>query len=373
MNTSISVFSYQNEVLPIWATLEEKNIEQMIYRSIHNPTSTEILLRNSSNIRVPAEFEEVSAILLTYKKGLVDNMKFLLDNISISVSEAGAEVWAIGGPIFGISGVPLEMYKNIDIISNSFWIRDYGPIPFYMNEDFGLIDTVYRRYITRKYDDMIPCELAKMMNVTCFDTTLIMDGGNVMVDGIGNLFMTNITYKWNVEMDKEEVDNELRNIFGVKNIHTFEYGLATPSHPYYKPEGHYPADGTGHIDMFAKIVAPCRVIVAMSYDEIMKEVLEKAANYFSKLLCHESHSTFYEVFRIRSWFDHEKFVWYTYTNSLIVNNVVIIPSYDEGDNEAAIEVYKHSMPDKKIVSINTDVSILHGGSIHCLTRQIPKM
>ena len=131
-----------------------------------------------------------------------------------------------------------------------------------------------------------------------------------------------ITYKWNEEIDKEEVNNELRNIFGVENIHTFEHRLATPSYPYYEPGEYFPADRTGkrkkynfmllliffecigYIDMFPKIVALYCVIVAISNDKIMKEVLEKAANYFSKLLCHESHSIFYKVFCICSQFDH---------------------------------------------------------------------
>ena len=164
----------------------------MRYRSIHNLTSIENVLRNNSNICVLAKFEEVLAILLSYKKGLIDNIKQLIDNISISISEANTEVWAISGPIFGISGILLEMYKYIDLISNSLQIRDYEPISFYVNEDFGLINIVYRQYKTCKYDNIIPCKIAKIINVTCVNTTLIIDGRNVMVDSIGNLYITNI-------------------------------------------------------------------------------------------------------------------------------------------------------------------------------------
>jgi len=104
---------------------------------------------------------------------------------------------------------------------------------------------------------------------------------------------------------------------------------------------------------------------------LLFELFPIGAEYFNNLQCDDSENGFYEVYRIEGWYDYEEFVWYTYTNSLIVNGIVIVPDYWAGDNEAAMNTYRQSMPDYQVVSLNTDDSIVYGGSIHCLTRDIP--
>jgi len=62
----------------------------------------------------------------------------------------------------------------------------------------------------------------------------------------------------------------------------------------------------------------------------------------------------------------------TYSNSLMVNKTVIIPFDDDtAKNNAAVAAYKIALPDYEIVGVNSESTIVQGGSIHCITKEIP--
>ena len=134
-----------------------------------------------------------------------------------------------------------------------------------------------------------------------------------------------------------------------------------------------------HIDMFIKILSSCVVLIAQEDDKssIMRESLENVVDYFSNLSCPSSPTGYYQINCICGWYDNMNSIWYSCTNSLIANDVVIVPSYktiaqSTCNDSHAIVVCKEAMPEKKSMSINTDKSIRLGGSMHCLTRNIPK-
>lgn len=333
-------------MLPNWAT----EAEEALQRSTDAPSS-DADAPPPAGFRVPAEYEPVEAVVMTYT-----GSTSMLRDISAAVAKAGAKVWMVAGPS-KINGVPAEQYKVLGYEYNSIWARDYGP--FGIDEATGklaIVDTVYRHYASRRADDAIPCKLAGTLGAGCFNTSLILDGGNYMTDGKGHAFLTRRVYEWNRAMSKEQVDDALRGYFAGQTIHMLDYAT----------EGGGPADGTGHIDMFAKLLGDCKVMVAETQDEPYKTATEKAAAYFSELACGEGK---YQVVRTKAWDDRG--TWYTYTNSLIVNKTVIIPNYDDGDNEAAAAVYRAALPDYEIIGVNSESTIGMGGSIHCVTKEIP--
>jgi len=393
----------REDILPAWETKEEKEIKftetQFDDYAEAQKNEYEVSKANGQrrrkrekkdstmpdSFRIHAEFEGTAAVMMTY--GAFTD---ILHNISVSVAEAGAEVWMIGGPK-SIPGVPEEKYKMFDFEYDSVWVRDYGPIGIDDGSgELGIVDHTYRLYKSRKEDDKIPRKLAKLAQKqpintlrkqprkdieNYYYTSLRLDGGNIMLDGNGNLFMTDVTYEWNPKLSKEEVNEKLRNIFGIKNIHALPYPKAGPSNPDYEEGKNFPADGTGHIDMYAKILDECQVLVTITEEtsdseDPFHQVLEDIADYFNSLPCG---SDTYQVNRIPGLYDDWNSVWHTYTNSLIVNNFVIIPGYEKLDNDLAISIYEKLMPNHKVVSYNTDESIQYGGSIHCLTRDIPSV
>jgi Porphyromonas-type peptidyl-arginine deiminase len=62
----------------------------------------------------------------------------------------------------------------------------------------------------------------------------------------------------------------------------------------------------------------------------------------------------------------------TYTNSLIVNGVIVIPGYTQGNDTKAVLDYQKASPNRSIVVVNTDTLIPYGGSVHSVTIQLPR-
>jgi agmatine/peptidylarginine deiminase len=284
-------------------------------------------------------------------------------------------------PTENLDNIPhLPKARKVKAKFNSIWTRDYGPVGGMVQDDDNgknmsraVVDAVYRQADTRVEDDQIPCQMAKSFptKLACRSSSIIMDGGNLLFDGHGGLFTTTVTYEWNNHLTKRQVDQELKATFGIKTIYSMEYAkVAGTKHP---------ADGTGHIDMFVKILAPCIVIVAQAppSNTAYFTVLNQAATFFSNLQCEtkdaDSSPSVYQVHRVAGWEDKQG-TWYTYTNSLIVNDRVLVPSYSYSTkkNIQALAVYNTAAPHLTVDFVNSDDIIHYGGAVHCMTREIPR-
>ena len=231
--------------------------------------------------------------------------------------------------------------------------------PFSGKGKVAIVDSIYRHYQYRKNDDALPVNLGKAKKIDVYGMQMILDGGNVMVDSYGNLFMTKRTYIWNSGMSQGQVDSMLKANFKVKNIYTFEYSG-------YPKE---PADGTGHIDMFMKLLNDHTVLVSVAETEPFKSNSEKAIAFFKDKTAPDGKP--YKVITVKGW--SESGAWYTYTNSTIVNKAAIIPSFSGHSQEeaAAKAAYEAGIPGVTVVQVPSDDSITAGGAIHCVTQTIP--
>jgi agmatine deiminase len=133
-------------------------------------------------------------------------------------------------------------------------------------------------------------------------------------------------------------------------------------------------DGTGHVDMFMKIVGENTVLVAKYQpDQVDYQILEDCADLFESSNNGEGQP--WKVVRIP-----QPDVYYitfvlpvvrTYTNSLIVNNIVLLPVYNIPLDDDAVAVYQQVLPGKTIYPINAEVIIESGGAWHCVTMEYP--
>ncbi|HAT71398.1 MAG TPA: hypothetical protein DCS63_01100 [Elusimicrobia bacterium] len=308
-----------------------------------------------TDFHIPAEYEPVGAVVIGWA-GYTD----MLAGIGRAVTGPGnAQLWGVASPA-SIQGVPAASYSRVSARIDTVWVRDYGPFGLSagMNRP-GIVDTIYRHYQYRRNDDALPANLGRAKGIDVFGMPLVLDGGNVMVDSKGNLYMTKRTYLWNSGKSVEQVDSILKSYFGVKNIYTFDYS-GYPGQP---------ADGTGHIDMFMKLLNDHTVLISVADTEPFKSNSEKAIAFFKGRKAADGEP--FKVITVKGWEDSG--VWYTYTNSLIVNKVAIIPSYSgrPAEENAARAAYQAGIPGVTVVPVPSDDSIAAGGSIHCVTQTIP--
>lgn len=314
-----------------------------------------------SDFRMPAEYEPISAVVISWA-GYTN----MLSKIAEAACNKGkAKVWVLSAPA-SISGVPSDCWQKIPAPVDTVWARDYGPFGLSSGgTKAAIVDTIYRHYQYRRNDDAVPSAVGKTKNIPVYQAALILDGGNFLIDSYGNLFTTERTYMWNSNMSREQVDSILKSSFKIKNINVFEYA-GYPGEP---------EDGTGHIDMFMKLLNDHTVLISVADQEPFKSNAEKAIAFFKNKTAPDGLS--YKVITVKGWRSESGWgggTWYTYTNSLIVNNTVIMPSYSghSEDDAKAEEAYKQGMPGVTVVRVNSDDSITSGGSIHCVTQTIPK-
>lgn len=365
-----------------------------------------------ADARFPGEFEEVKGIIISWPYTntagtLIDTIRKqpsadIWKNIARGVQEGGATIYInvyapkdTGAIIKYMEdkGYPLTNYKFLIRKGNAFWARDYGPIPFYYDNDEkqGWVD--YKYYPGRGLDDGMNAFWAPLIgNFPVYKCNLFYEGGNVVVDGTeknqlltsqmvvdnNTLFIQNWT--------KTQVEDTLKNMFNSSDIHI---------KPYFEYEG-----GTGHIDLYLQR-ADDHTLIHTKYPSEMQSIPTRDGgdttwldyqisldniNYFSQINTPTAGKN--NIMKSiplpkrddGSWYssgeDYNNFTR-TFSNSLVVNNVIVLPIFhdentgDKSWDEAAIAQVQKHFPGYKIIPADMRVIDGSGGSIHCVTKEVP--
>ena len=336
-----------NNPLPNW-------VDQSREKADGKPPVMAPTLRGTTpaDFRMPAEYEQVGAVVMGWAAYTP-----MLTGIAKAVTGPGkAQLWMVAGPA-SLPGVPAASYTRINAPLDTVWARDYGPVGLSAGTGRpGIVDSIYRHYQYRRNDDAVPGVIGKAKGIGVYAMPIIMDGGNLLMDSKGNLFMTRRTYLWNSDMSEEQVNAHLKNYLKAKNIITFDYS-GYPGEP---------ADGTGHLDMFVKLLNDHTVLISVADTEPFKSNSEKAIAYFKNRKAPDGET--YKIITIKAWYDG---AWYTYTNSLVVNNTAIISSFAGHQAEDAAAKAAYESAGFNVVQVPSDDSIVAGGAIHCVTQTIP--
>ncbi len=318
-------------------------------------------------VKMPAEFEPSRGFIVSWStydwyteniylemlQGLdEENTMYIVVLNEEEETEIGSRIVAAGGDIDKVAFIQIE--------TNSCWIRDYAPI-FVSTPEESLVAIDMNYYADRDLDDGFPEEFAEYSGFPRYDLDLFLEGGNLMTDGKGLLVVGDIIYENNPLNSPSEIDSMLMHYFGCNRV------LAIES---------MSADGTGHIDMFAKFIDDHTVMIASTTDTTHEDyrILESNARIMDTLSLSDSSGTF-DVVRIpidieyRMW--PPGWVYNTYTNSLILDNQVFVPIFNNSLDSNALSIYQDAMPGYEIIPINSSAIIHTGGAIHCLAMQFP--
>ncbi len=384
---------------PAYQTAQEK--------AMRNPAKNENLFKRNLNkmmplgIISPGEFEESQAVAISWSfdydiNGNPSGMDITSVYADVSAQLANAiqqecTVWikvlknsdtTLIKNNMVTRGMPLTNYKFIVNNGDDWWTRDYGPMAFYSKnlDSIGFVDMKY--YDGRDNDNLFPSQLAAAMGYENYETTLNAEGGNLMADGFGRLFYSDVIPSINAEVgvhtspwSTQQTNDTLLNLFNTTNL-TNLVSL--------KCDG-----GTGHIDLYVKLIDEQSLIVARYPSEITandKKIIEDNYQYLSTLK-----STYNRPFRIiRVEHPTDDNGLHTnkscaqlnndarnFINGLTVNGSFIFPSYYDGftgnaeQHKRIMAFYKQTFPGYKIVPIDSRELSPLGGAIHCITMQIP--
>ena len=283
---------------------------------------------------------------------------------------------------------------------NAFWFRDCGPICFYYGDDdeLAMLDFLYG---SRPLDDLLPSVLHRQMGIPNYISSVVWEGGNCLVDGVGGLVTSTAIYGSNSNnngpivwdgrdvnsissstkpaLSNAETKTALRDMLGQR---------LTTVLPRLVHDGF-----TGHVDLYIDATDENGFLFTelptMYEDWSDYDLIDMNASYMFQKPSFWGRN-YYDKGRLPfpamddgSPFESENdYAWIarTYANHTFVNNVILQPCFSpvgadgmptaDWDREN-VETLKKRYPGYTFYCIDMRSFDGSGGSVHCVTKQIP--
>ncbi|MBN2694527.1 agmatine deiminase family protein [bacterium] len=354
-------------MLPKWKTKKEREHKLTTFNQEYSvaPTGT---------LTLPAEFAKMQGVIIqpdmydtastTYYKNLTKAL-YDAEVIPYLIVSNSAEKTKVISRILTPMGLAETDVEFLTFPYDAMWTRDYGPWHTYLNNERVIVDMKY--YEDRQNDDAIPIKLGAYWDEDVYKTALSTEGGNFMSDGLGSCWVSKGVL-WYNSLSQTKIENIYKEYMGCKTV-TFVEPI--------------PDEGTTHVDMFSKVINQNTIMVGTSkaeYGATEEEIahLNAVAEVYKN--SPKPGGGQWNIIRIPMTFEtyHDDYynedfrVYYTHTNSLVVNSHAIIPIYGRGTDEEALNIYREALPEYTVVGIDSNIFIELGGAIHCTTMQVPE-
>jgi agmatine deiminase len=348
-------------------------------------------LLSARGYRIPAEWEEQEAVLLSWPHNL-DTWpgKFapipavygsligeIVDHqaVWLLVCDDAMEIEA--KRLLTLAGVNHARVKFITMPTRDTWCRDFGPISLVKNENGQRVrlftDWIFNgwggKYYTQGYleDDVVPSRLAKLFGVEVADIPIILEGGSIDTNGQGALITSEsclLNKNRNESFTLSMIEEVLRDALGVRQIIWVPKGIAGD-------------DTDGHVDDTVRFVNADTVICMDEPDTsdenhlILKDVQQRLKGVFLQnglplktVLLPMPDPVEFAGERLPA----------SYANFLITNKKVLVPIYRCPKKDAeALAILQALFPTRKVVGIDATDLVLGLGAIHCISQNIPAL
>ncbi|MDZ4860278.1 MAG: agmatine deiminase family protein [Candidatus Hydrogenedentes bacterium] len=333
--------------------------------------------------RFPAEWEPQSAVQLTWphedtdwKQSLAD-VESCFDVITAAISRYEPILIACADPAYVVdrvtrAGADPDRIRAYRVATNDTWARDHGPITVLRDGQPVLLDFAFNGWggkFPAEHDDAITLSLfsQKAFGEIGMETLpVVLEGGSIETDGEGTILTTTsclLNPNRNGSTTEAEAEFVLRENLGAHRVLWLHHGNLIGD------------DTDGHIDTLARFCDPTTIAYVTCTDKRDKHYhsLKEMEEELRELRMADG-----EPYRLvplpwpRACYDPEKKrLPATYANFLIINGAVLVPTYGDKADAKALAAVGSCFPDREIVGIDCRAVIAQGGSLHCLTMQIP--
>ena len=319
--------------------------------------------RPPAGCTLPGEQEPLDGVLLSWPINYPTRWSHHA-RFASHIAEAGAQPVVLAPSIAWLrivraylaAAAPTVNARFLPIATDDVWIRDFGPHFVKSKEDaFSIVATPYApsEHNFQKHDNASQVDIARAFGLPLHFLPLIIEGGNIVTDGAGSMFMFDSVFQHNPERTIADIEQIVRDWFGIDRL-IFFTALED--------------EVTGHIDMAVKFVDPGTVLVAdvvaghpwkSSFDRIAARLAATPSRRGAP----------YRVVRVpAAQTPKGRGHFWSYVNSLTVNKTVILPLFNPREDERAIEIYR-SVGFEHVVGI--DFRDFPLGSVHCQSKEIP--
>ncbi|KAJ6634863.1 Agmatine deiminase, partial [Pseudolycoriella hygida] len=279
-----------------------------------------------------------------------------------------------------MSTVESQLDKRVQVVGmpvDDLWARDTLPV-FVLKTSKGQQNLVgvdfnfngWGKKAIHGKDSRVAKRVVEMFKMEHRKTSIVSEGGALETDGRGTLLVTksSIVNTNRNAHSIDEIEKELKTIFGVKKVIWFE-GV----------RGHDITDA--HVDALVRFVRPGVVVLNRPFPGKPRNVWSTSSDEAASVLKHstDADGNRFQVVDLLepdpekiSYKGDKKTFLSSYANFHIANGCVIIPAF--GDKEAdstARTTLQELLPNRKAISILLKTLPTGGGGIHCATRDQP--
>lgn len=240
--------------------------------------------------------------------------------------------------------VPMDDVVMYVAALDSVWIRDYGPIVLKRPDGTRVVaDPDY--YPGRPQDNGFPRAWADFNGWDYVKVDVGFEGGNFACDGAG-MQISSFGVQWfNPNMSVSSIEREFAK-FGSNRLVWLEPLID---------------EGTTHVDMFMRIMDEDNALVSRyPANHRQAAIVDACATRMQQ--------EGYRVTRVDVDYAYDEFA--TYSNSVLVNGIALVPMYtDAAKNARALQAYR----DLGFTAVPVDGTriIKYSGATHCVSMQVP--
>ena len=267
--------------------------------------------------------------------------------------------------------IDIQRILFVEAAYNDTWLRDTGPISCQHQEHIELHDFRFNGWggkFDARLDDLLCQQLFKQSIFSaqhkCHD--IYLEGGSIDNDGAGTLLTTSrclLTSTRNPAMNMVDYATLFAQTFQIERVLWINHGELLGD------------DTDSHIDMLARFCDQQTIAYSACDDasDVHFASLSNLENELQGLL--QADGTPYRLVPLplptAKYNQDGHRLPASYANFLIINQAVLVPVYADAMDEVACRRLADCFPDREIIPIEANAIIQQGGSLHCLTMQLP--
>ena len=339
--------------------------------------------------RLPAEWEKQQAILLCFphngndwpgKYGaiqwaFVEFIKKVSLYEDVILVVADKKLQAKVTELLNLAEVDLTKVSFIIHKTNRSWMRDSGPIIVKngdrreaMNFNFN----GWAKYGNWLLDKHVPQKTADFLKIPLTIATykgnpVVLEGGAFDTNGKGTLLTTEeclLDQKVQVRnfgLTKADYEAIFKEFLGITNVIWLGNGIVGD-------------DTHGHIDDLSRFVNENTIVTVIEDNVESPNYLPLQENLLrlQKSVLEDGKSPkIVELPMPKPIIFDGLMLPASYANFLILNNCVLVPTFNDINDSKALTVLQQCFPDRDVIGINAIDLIWGFGTLHCLSQQIP--
>lgn len=339
--------------------------------------------------RMPAEWEQQQGLLLCFPHNgndwpgkyaaiqwaFVEFIKKVAQVETVFLMVADEKLKVKVNDMLEMAHVNISNVQYILHKTNRSWMRDSGPIIVKNRNNREAINFNFNgwaKYQNFQLDKHVPLKVSNYLNIPLTKATyngkpVILEGGAIDVNGKGTLITSEecllhpTIQVRNKNFTKADYEAVFKEYLGVTNV-------------IWAGDGIIGDDTHGHIDDLCRFVNENTIVTVVESDKNSanyKALQDNLKRLKNAVLENGEVPNIVEL-PIPEQIDFDKLILpASYANFIILNNCVLVPTFNDVNDRLALNILSNCFPDRKVIGINAIDLIWGFGTLHCLSQQIP--